>query len=188
MRATTSGLIAFLRRPRCLFEATSGNVTLPGSAFSLAFNIGLTTWAYATTIIPFFPSVYLPILNGWNVLLEPAKSPMESKNSITKKRAKRWIKVMRVVRALTKRYLLGFYFKICWFALSISSIITGRASGEPYLSSSDVGTQSSWGFGQLVPIFLISLPFLTAFEIFHGMSLSAVYSYTHFSILILNTK
>ena len=166
---------------RCLFKATSGNVTLPSNAFWLAFNIGITTWAYATTIIPLFPSVCLPIRNGWNVFLKQAKSLMKSTNSRTKRHVKHRSKVVRVIRALTNGDLLDIYFEVFWFAFSLWSIITDRAYGEPYMSSSDVGAQSSWGFGQLVPVFLISLPILTALEIFYGMSISAVYSNTHFS-------
>ena len=154
---------------RCLFEATSGSITYPISIFWLVFNFSLTTWAYATTITPLFPSVFLPLKNGWNVLLKRAKLLMKSKGSKTNKHAKRWIK------ALTNGDLLGFYFNLFWFAFSLWGVLDDRDRGEPYMSSSDVGSQSSWGFGQLVPMFLISLPILTAFEIFYGTFILAIY-------------
>ena len=31
------------------------------------------------------------------------------------------------------------------------------------------GSESTWGFGQLVPLLLIAIPLLSAFELFYGM-------------------
>ena len=43
-----------------------------------------------------------------------------------------------------------------------------REAGAPQMDPSSSSDQSAWGFGQMIPLFLIFLPILTAIEIFYG--------------------
>ena len=66
---------------------------------------------------------------------------------------------------LADNIFIGFLFDLSWFAYGIWNLLSDRSRGAGLLDDSSTNTQS-WGFGQLVPVFLLLLPVMTVLEIF----------------------
>jgi hypothetical protein len=62
---------------------------------------------------------------------------------------------------------LTFTLQLIWSLVAFGGAITVRAEGERYLS----GSENQWSFGQILAVFLIVLPFLSAAEVFIGKAL-----------------
>ena len=59
---------------------------------------------------------------------------------------------------------------IIWLVLQIDWLYADRNFGHEFLSSEETALESQWGFGQLVPMFLLLLSFLSALETWSGES------------------
>ena len=70
----------------------------------------------------------------------------------------------RVLPALTISFVLQFFWWVMSFAICIYVRIQGSKSVQ--------GTEAVWTFGQMLALLMISLPFLTATEIFWGWCFS----------------
>ncbi|KAK0651134.1 hypothetical protein B0T16DRAFT_442686 [Cercophora newfieldiana] len=67
--------------------------------------------------------------------------------------------------------LLGFVEVVVWFSLGLWWVRGDRDYGHKLMDEAQRQTEDSWGFGQLVPWFLLVLPFMQFFESY------ATYSY-----------
>ena len=153
---------------RCVFETTAGNVVGSISGFYLARTLGETTLAVAITIIPLFPSISLPVENLLQRLIGPLQKRLKAKLERLKKRYKYANIVIKVQRVIFSMTMISMGVNVYYFTQGVLYLISDQAIGNSYIDSSDAGSQSTWGFGQLVPMFLISLPILTALEIYYG--------------------
>lgn len=55
---------------------------------------------------------------------------------------------------------MALYFRVIGFVYGIVGLLGDRASADPFLA----GSENAWQFGQLLQMFLIALPLLTALE------------------------
>ena len=65
-------------------------------------------------------------------------------------------------------YFVGALFDIFWFFFGLYYLLQDRANGVQYMKEEDQSVENQWGFGQFVPMFLIFLPMMTAWEIWYG--------------------
>ena len=61
-----------------------------------------------------------------------------------------------------------------WFALGIYWTITDRISGHNVMESAEKEQENTLGFGQMVPLFLLALPFMQAIESYYGKTISSI--------------
>lgn len=60
-------------------------------------------------------------------------------------------------------------FQIVWFVFGAVGLAQDRTDGKYYMSlTNPPQTEDVWGFGQLIPLFLIALPLFLALEVFFG--------------------
>ena len=60
--------------------------------------------------------------------------------------------------------LFGFVEVVIWFCLGIKWVWDDRHEGHKLMDVTQVENEDSWGFGQLVPWFLLVLPLMQFFE------------------------
>ena len=148
---------------RCLFKNTVGSVRNTATITWLVFDLALLTYGYALTVISFSPTLSHHtdewLGKGWNALKSLVQllpiSPRVLKSATLKK----------YFRTTKTAFDLGL--DLFWLAFWVLRVFSDRAQINAYKDTSRTSFQT-WGFGQLVPLFLIALPFLTALEIFCG--------------------
>jgi hypothetical protein len=64
--------------------------------------------------------------------------------------------------------LVAHLLQFAWWLISLISSLIIRMWGNRHASTFEGGSETSWGFGQLLAIFLIVLPFLNGVEIYFG--------------------
>ena len=74
----------------------------------------------------------------------------------------------RIVSDLFSSYILTALHTISWLVWDILWLYLQRIRGHKIMSSEQVLLESQWGFGQLIPMFLILLCFIPALETWSG--------------------
>lgn len=69
-----------------------------------------------------------------------------------------------VFPSLTLSHLLQFIWWVVGFSFSVMTRLWGFSNAHKF----NTGSEKSWGFGQLLAIFLIVLPLLSGIEVFFG--------------------
>ena len=62
--------------------------------------------------------------------------------------------------------------QIIWFSLGLWWLIWDRLIGHELMSREEIAREDTTGFGQLVPLVLLMLPFMTLIEAIHGKTLA----------------
>ena len=137
----------------------------------LTFTLLLVLSGYITAIASMFSTSFYPgviekkYVQFWQSTnkryLELRKVPWIDLNLIQK------IKEICLRIILADKTFLGSLFDVLWFVFGIIWLLSDRVSGAEMMDESSTSTQS-WGFGQLVPMFLLFLPIVTVLEIFWG--------------------
>ena len=136
----------------------------------MAYIDALLLYGYASAIIPLFPGVYAPIRDfGKKWLGQPLKRFFRWSTKGIMKYLRLRDRTAKILSFLTSGPLRSLYFNIAWFAWALYSLFNDRDAGSRKMDPSKNNDQSAWGFGQLLPMFLIFLPIVTAFEIFYGI-------------------
>ena len=114
-------------------------------------NLVLLSWGYGSALIPKFSrilSAYKLLKKNLRDIFGPTVSP-------------KFHLIVHFIDSMTFDIFLTFV----WWIYGAVSIILDRISGESLfcLSSNDetAPTENTWGFGQLVPMFLLLAPLLT---------------------------
>ena len=153
----------------CLFQTIVGNIKGSASATLMTWWYILLVYGYASSIIPLFPSFHLVVRKGWDRFIKrPVKAAFNHFGEQLISNSVYVAKLIKLITFLTKGPFLNLYFNILWFALSVNSLYSDREAGAAQMDPGGSSGQSGWGFGQMVPLFLIFLPILTVVEIFYG--------------------
>ncbi|MCJ1288250.1 hypothetical protein MMC26_007605 [Xylographa opegraphella] len=154
---------------RCTFLTTAGNMKGPIVGFTFLTFI-LLVYGYSTTVLPLFSPINDLIeakskrFENW---MKASRKPSQGKSAMAR--------LLYTIIKLTFKYVyyyfqyVNFLFDLIFYGLGVWFLFDDIAAGQLYMDSSSGGTQS-WGFGQLMPMFLLSLPILTILEIFWGKS------------------
>jgi hypothetical protein len=134
----------------CLVDNLGSNIGGSPLRWGIA-NVVLLVWAYLMAMIP--------------VLVIPSRHLLDSsesqKNSYTKVK-----KGVSAIYDFLKSKPFNVAFNLAWFALGLVSMFYDRSRGQALLAANE--TEDSWGFGQIVALLLVLLPFLAAAEIYYG--------------------
>jgi hypothetical protein len=57
---------------------------------------------------------------------------------------------------------------IGWWSFGLFDILSARTEGQAYMESEDTTVEDQWGFGQVIPMLLILLPMINAWEVWYG--------------------
>ena len=154
----------------CLFQSIQGNIIASDSVFWMACIAALLLHGYASAIIPLFPEVYAPIRGfGKKWLRQSLKRFFRWSTKDTTKHSRLRDRTAKILSFLVSDPLRSLYFDTFWFAGALSNLFDDRDAGSRKMDPSKNNDQSAWGFGQLLPMFLIFLPIVTVFEIFYGI-------------------
>ena len=153
---------------RCTFQDTAGNMQGSIVGFTVLTSI-LLVYGYSTTVLPLFSPI--------NDLIEDRckriEKWMEAQPEPSKNMSKLHFGLGSFVIRLAFRYVykyfqyVNFLFDLTFYGLGVWFLFDDIAAGQLYMNTSSADVQS-WGFGQLMPMFLLSLPVLTVLEIFWG--------------------
>ena len=66
-------------------------------------------------------------------------------------------------------------FDLLWFTFGLWTVVQDRYYGRLYMDDSEVTVENSWGFGQLVPMFLVLLPIIAVWDTWYSMIAPACY-------------
>ena len=152
---------------RCTFLNTGGNMKGSIVGFTVLTFI-LLVYGYSTTVLPLFS----PINNSLEDMDEKIEAWMEAQRKQSKNKSAIFRFIYLVIIVLYKclyEYFqyINFLFDLTFYGLGVWFLFADIAVGQLYMDSSGAAAQS-WGFGQLMPMFLLSLPVLTILEIFWG--------------------
>ncbi|MCJ1378817.1 ADP-ribosylation factor GTPase activating protein, ER-Golgi transport [Xylographa soralifera] len=157
---------------RCTFLDDPGNMQGSFDGFT-ALTFILLVWGYSTTILPLFAPTNDLIEGGSKKI----KKWMEAQRKLLKDISSTHSRLRIFAIGLPFRCVYGFMivveyfqyfnflFDLTFYGLGVWTLFGDIASGQMYIATSNGGVQS-WGFGQLIPMFLLSLPVLTVLEIF----------------------
>ena len=143
---------------RCLFG--TGHITRPKRVLSLVFFSMQTTLGYLSTIMSLFKN-------------SPECSPHTfERQSIVSQGAPKQANFSSHIQSFLFNPLLllslSILFNTTWFALGLISLYADLTRGYSLINPQSYNQIYTWGFGQLVPMLLITIPLLTALEIFFG--------------------
>ena len=165
---------------QCYYMHTTDSFITKGvTAFLFFFNIILVTLGYATVLAPLIILSFAE-LRKWS--LSKISSPVESVvppvvrlniagQDSTEYASRFGTKISPLFNRLWSMWnndWVTCVFESFWFGWGVYSVFYDRAQGLSYIPAGSLSAQSNWGFGQLVPMFLIFIPIFTAFEIFWG--------------------
>ena len=164
---------------QCYFmDTTDSFITKGATALAFFFNTFLLTLGYARVLAPLILLSFAE-LRKW--LLSKISSPVKSVmppvvrlktvgQDSTEHLSRSGTTLFSRARTWWNNDWVTCFFDSFWFGWGVYGMVSDRTSGAPYIPSGSLSAQSNWGFGQLVPVFLIFIPIFTAFEIFWGKS------------------
>ena len=76
--------------------------------------------------------------------------------------------IMYLFYLLMDSYLVIFIFEIFWFVYGLINLNSDMKYGQSWMSLDDMVVERQWGFGQFVPMFLLLLPMMNAWETWYG--------------------
>ena len=160
---------------RCMFLNTAGNMQGSSNTGWTITTIVLLVYGYSVTIAKLFSRINDRIekwFSKTDIWMEARlkKLILDSRthSSLCASLVRIACKCVCIVKFIIKFFqYMNFVFDLVWFALGIWFLFADIATGQQYMDTSSSSTQS-WGFGQLIPMFLLSLPILTVLEIFWG--------------------
>ena len=153
----------------CLFQTIRGNIKASDSAANMTLEYTLLIYGYASTIIPLYPSLRLAVRKRWDRFIKrPVKAAFDRVGGRSILNLNYGATLVKGISFLTSGPLLNLCFDTFWFTRSTISLSRDRQAGAVQMDPSSSDYQSAWGFGQMVPLFLIFLPILTMIEIFYG--------------------
>ncbi len=143
---------------RCSLRCTIKQRNIVGRiiAFLFVLYLSLCYWAALAFVFPnaeiFFtkwlinkPTLWIEAMLGWRYGYQ------------FQERFMHW-------RPIFPSLVLSFFLQVFWWAVSLGASIFIRVKGQQIVEVSE----TAWSFGQLLAIFLLTLPFLNAIEIFFG--------------------
>jgi hypothetical protein len=65
-------------------------------------------------------------------------------------------------------YFIDVIFNIFWWVFGLVSLLSDRINGQSNMEEEDKPVENQWGFGQVIPMFLILLPMMTVWEVWYG--------------------
>ena len=145
---------------RCLFKNTAGHITIPRRIISLLFFSLQTTMGYFSTIRSLF-----------KVSLGGSSHTPEDQCISPPNLPRQGLLLTQIYRLLFRPSFtvpISIAFNTTWFALGLSSLYSDVTRGYSLIDPQADDQLYTWGFGQLVPMLLITIPLLTALEIFFG--------------------
>ncbi|MCJ1404189.1 ADP-ribosylation factor GTPase activating protein, ER-Golgi transport [Xylographa trunciseda] len=158
---------------RCTFLDTGGNMKGSIVGYTVLTFI-LLVYGYSITIFPLFS----PVNNRMENLSMKFEKWVEAHVKPDKKKLRTHSRFRTLVTEIGCRCIYGFWqismyfnyinflFDLVWFGLGVLFLFQDIAAGQSYMDNSSSSIQS-WGFGQLIPMFLLSIPILTVSEIFY---------------------
>ena len=75
------------------------------------------------------------------------------------------LKVGRLVRDLVSSMAFDILSNLAWYIYGVYSVFQDRHYGHESMTPEQILLENQWGFGQLVPMFLIALCLVAALEI-----------------------
>ena len=156
---------------RCLFSKTPGHITKTWNIVGLTLNIVVTTWGYIFTIADFFePSDRMKRFwkqcNAVIIHILRIEEDLRKKPHARKRKVR--ARLYEAVRSPKTQVAVTLSANMIWFALGIFYLVTDFRDGLPLIEPSLYWQVYAWGFGQLVPPMLITIPLLTVIEIYYG--------------------
>ena len=143
----------------CLVDNLKSNIGGDPLKWTIV-NLVLLVWAYSSAMIPLF--------NFRSSLANRIREAIEKRKDSDSV----FPGIERVILMLIDFLMSNVFntaFNVSWFALGVVTMVFDRLRGRGLLSPGE--TENSWGFGQIVPLLLIFLPFLAAIEIYYGIFL-----------------
>ena len=136
-----------------------------------AFWIGTTIFGYGTMIILLYPQ----ISKGAHYLTNPLKHQVRKLARIIgvlfapiQNIRKALESLLSSITVLASSLFMVVIQTVVWLALSIYWLFNDRKNGHAVMSSDEIFEENQWGFGQLVPMFLIVLAFISLLETWSG--------------------
>lgn len=130
-------------------------------------NVVLLAWAYTAALLPIFEVTRM----SW----ESIRQQIVGRDEVTEKYLEgrhylqKTYKAVRFVVLLTWFSLSSVFIEVVvqvfWFAYGVFFLIYDRNHGTELIESAE---EDVWGFGQVVPLILLMLPFMAAAEGWHG--------------------
>jgi hypothetical protein len=118
-------------------------------------NIVLISYSYPRTILPL-------LFNGLDDICQDQIDKRPTRASPPREWLRNWYKWIFVV---DQSLVWGLVEQFVWYGIGCWSLISDVMEGRVAL---DDNSEAQWGFGQTVPVMLLLLPFLSAWEAYHG--------------------
>ena len=75
--------------------------------------------------------------------------------------------LLKIVGMINDSFVLNLLLDLGWFGFGAWALYEDRSEGQSLIDPT-FGSENEWEFGQMIPMFVIVLPFLTAFETIIG--------------------
>jgi len=177
---------------QCLFADGVSNVG-GYPAFWMGFNIFFIVLGYGPSIVDLFPEYvdessaiikgYVHVMEKSGDTIKKLWSNIQSPSGESKAVAGGnivlsfiglvllgivWL-IMGFFFLMIDSYFVAAIFDIFWFAFGLFNLILDRNYGQSFIDPDDIVLENQWGFGQVVPMLLVLLPIMTAWEVWYGM-------------------
>jgi hypothetical protein len=74
-------------------------------------------------------------------------------------------KLISIIHCCVTSLILRLIFDMSWYGVSVAILVRNRGRGQDLIGN---GSENVWGFGQVLPCFLLLLPLLVSIEAFFG--------------------
>lgn len=150
----------------CAVDDLEGNLGGIGLQW-LIVNVVFLVFGYSSALLPLFERSrgLRRYVKDWAKISADAAERSSSKywglRSIYKALSGCFITLWNFLTSLTFEIL----FQLAWLIIGIQGLFDDRGQGHSLMSKND---EDMWGFGQLLPLLLLVLPFMSAWEVHHG--------------------
>jgi hypothetical protein len=154
----------------CIALSLEGNIDGP-SAFWMAVNLVFLVPGYGGALWDMLrPSRSLPEQRQGSGLTDRGyrrvtPRPMAAIRGVSERIYLVVMGVWSVVVCMWGSQVLGLLGNIVWFSLGVWNLVGDRNLGQAQMQESE----NVWGFGQVIPVFLLILPVLTGLDIYYGI-------------------